>query len=205
MGQNRRLFKIQDGVIVVAACATVFACFQAIYPSLVSNFFRQRWTGVRLVHWLIDISDSAHVLSGCLMCVSFAVVLLRFVQPRPSLRRITAQPGFVACFAASIMGGVVILFVAARKVGRLLGGWNLNTSFWELTTPALSSLDSLGRMIVGVWIMLRLMRRPKPESDWVERIGQVVGVLWIVQWLLARGIQVVSMMSNRSLFDDGTY
>jgi hypothetical protein len=107
-----------------------------------------------------------------------ALVLLRFLGPRPGLRQIARQPGAAACWAASVtvlaryaMAAISIPF-APQGARMLLYGAVIGSSY--LPGPAVGA----------VWLNLVLGRRWRPDPSWIDRAGRVVGVFWMVYFVV---------------------
>lgn len=99
---------------------------------------------------------------------SLALVIIRLRKPRPSLRRLARQPGFIACVAA-VLG---ILLGALIAVPFLLDG--LGYDDWGLLAAF-----PIGHAVAASWLTLVLNRRWRPVPDLFDRAGRVFGVFWI--------------------------
>jgi hypothetical protein len=156
------------------------------------------WTATDVLKYIP--SAVREFVSPCLLPWTFAILGLRLLRPRPSLRRISLQPGFVACCASSIS--------IAMTVGELLLAYVIK-AFVRAAPPWLSSSDKyrehlldelhelhLDLIIVGTspmrityvvttaWLLLALGKRCRPEPSWIDRSGRIIGVLWIAIYLI---------------------
>ncbi len=116
--------------------------------------------------------------------VSPTLLILRARRPRPSRLRRFASPGVAACSAATI---VIALEGLARSLVAILGpvylGFRPMVPFDRLnfTMAALGAFSSMtvGFGVAAVWGTMALARRWRPDADWIDRTGRVVGWLWI--------------------------
>jgi hypothetical protein len=153
-----RRFTILDGMILVAATALALAASQAAWP----EFRRQERKVEVAAIWLA---------SG-----TWTVLLLRFRPPRQNFRRLARGPGDAACLAASvaiIMTGLMY-FVATVKA-QFTGGSNVSLDEFPLIASVAAA-----PAILGSWLVLILGRRWRRAADWLEHLGRIVAVGWIL-------------------------
>ncbi|WP_406697866.1 hypothetical protein V5E97_03350 [Singulisphaera sp. Ch08] len=127
-----------------------------------------------------------------LLVMSIGVVILRFRQPRPSIRRLSRQPGFlasVAILSMTVFGTVLAVIDWATFWGNvslgLTGNW-LRTSLISLVGPW-----NVGFMVLMAWLIGGLQGF-RWRDDWVERAGRLVGGLWIALWMFFLGLKLWS-------------
>lgn len=109
------------------------------------------------------VSDEGQAwLSSVLIGLTPAQVLMRLKRPRPNLKSLGSQPGFVGCCGA-LMG---------YTIDR---GWILYLRFPVLLPPLLTTLG-----VVVAWAILPILSRWEPEASWIDRLGIGVGMGWIV-------------------------
>lgn len=137
-----------------------------------------------------------------LVTLTFAVAVIRWRRPRPSLRRIARQPGTVAGFVACPCVLVILGWIGANI---LLGGevrfriedvsWspssgsyrlqNVHGPVWEEGFRAYA--DRIGFAVGGGWLCLLLGGRWRRERGSIDLLGYALGWLWIgvsaVIWL----------------------
>lgn len=189
-----RPFTSRDALVLIVATAVGFAGVRAVWPLVERNFSVrvEGRTASSLVH------DAPHVLRWFLPCVvawTLATLGLRLLPPRPSLRRLTCQPGAVACGAVAFTLAWKLLGHLASYAVILLQGqtWRgadfdprLGSAFPEFTRQALrhvissSAPVSAACAITTGWALLIVGRRWRPEASWIDRTGVALGVLWLV-------------------------
>jgi len=166
-----RPFTVLDGMVLVAATAVGLALVHAYVPVLLASRI-ERAEG-RFVAWATG-PPSCLALPWML-----GLLVLRLRQPHPPRRLLARQPGLVAC--------------AAALAGLLPGGlWSLSVA--EFRGPAWSRLrfpeqwfgviDFVAPAVVGAWLALALSRRWRAEPGWIDRAGRLLGVFWVVSFVL---------------------
>jgi hypothetical protein len=129
------------------------------------------------------------IFSGYLILfgISQTVLLLAFLPPRPSLRRLMRQPGFVAGLAVAFS----LLNPAMTLVGRLVLGllpapaMRLGSfETWIRSTLAMISYPTeLGPLVGLAWLVQWLAGIRRPEPAWIDHVGRFVGWSWIVLYV----------------------
>ncbi len=122
--------------------------------------------------WMPDHGQAIYALRECVVLIfpilaylSFALLFLRIIPPRPDWSRLVQLPGCVACVAVSIS-----LLVA---------------SWVEAVTLQRVSLAVVAATVLASWLVLALTHRWQPEPSWVDRTGRALGICWLVVGLLA--------------------
>jgi hypothetical protein len=105
-------------------------------------------------------------------------LVLRLRRPRPSLRELAHQPGYLASVVvvSGFSVGSVLTFLHEPVM------FDGNPADWLIAgiwTPR------VGLAVAAAWLTLRLNSRWCPERGWIDRSGRVLGVLWIGMGLLA--------------------
>jgi hypothetical protein len=107
-----------------------------------------------------------------------ALLAIGLHQPHVNRRRLSRQPGLVACAAAS----------AASLAGGLIAlSQNL---FRERPVPEFDAHDwpimeaRIGPAVLAAWVVLLVSGRWRSESNWIDRAGRVFGAFWILLWLI---------------------
>jgi amino acid transporter len=177
-----RPFTLVDAMALVLAAALGTAevrhrladpRLSAKYWSLVSMGFFKQWV------WIVDFFGRA-IVYPYLTMLTIVIIVLRYRQPRPPSRRLHRQPGMVAVVAAAV-GMIAALVVRA--------GPTLN-HFYHRDFTQLAFDETLkilwgwcgrlaGLSVLASWITLVLSGCWRPERSWIDRLGRLVGVLWI--------------------------
>lgn len=185
-----RRFTIADGMVLVAAVAVGSLLWRAYLPGHARMMqFRSRLgtDGAfgRAMSWL---SAPGSCLVVPLMA---ATLLLRLRRPRPRWRRIVRQPGFAACAAAmaSLAPGLAWWLSIRHRPGFQRPG--------SFDQTWLSLLHWTGPAVVSGWAALASGRRWRAEPDWVDRLGRVLGLYWVL--LYAQGVGQVLVEKLMSL------
>jgi hypothetical protein len=102
------------------------------------------------------------------------LLIVRLLPRRPPLRRLSRQPGTVACAAAALAmvagGGIVLSMVYFRGV-RISSADAYSWPFVEARImPA----------VAAAWVALAWGGRWRPEPSWIDRAGRAFGSYWIV-------------------------
>jgi hypothetical protein len=100
------------------------------------------------------------------MLPAFLIVRLR--RPRPSLRSLICQPGFAGCAAP------VVMFLSSLPL-TLLAPSGLAGQVIEIAGQVLN-----GAAVPLAWISLIATRRWHCAPCWIDRLGRILGALWMV-------------------------
>jgi hypothetical protein len=130
-------------------------------------------------------------ISPWLLTMAVALLVIRFRQPRPRLRRIWHQPGTLAStlgILALIFVGLISLALPALHIFiLLLGGFsgsNTNPPM-ELASFLAEVTSYSGTLILGSWLTLALSGRFRSEPGWIDGLGIIVGFCWITAHLIS--------------------
>jgi hypothetical protein len=200
---HRRDFTVRDAIVLVMATAIGFALIRVSWDNFEGDFERpeEGWTAKEV---LKHVPSAVEFVSPCLLPWTLAILGLRLLRPRPSLRRILLQPGFVACCAASIsiamtVGGFLFTFITETFVRALPSDLSpddyremlLNDLLFDLTLMWASPLR-VTYAVATAWLLLALGKRCRPEPSWIDRAGRIIGILWIATYLITSWIGVLS-------------
>ncbi len=126
-------------------------------------------------------------LSPFLSFGSIALLLARSVQPRPSWRRITCQPGSIACATFLIS----FLWMLSLHLGHFFLQWKIRGASdlaifagREVQFLLLSGITG-GQTISIAWLTLVVSGRWKAEASWIDRSGRFLGALAILSSSIA--------------------
>jgi hypothetical protein len=185
VGSDRPL-TLLDAIILIAA----FAC------GLGGWLFRQRgmfYRGAAYEPIPVGIFGlSAVALASILtLALCYGVVIASLRPPRPSWCRLSARPGFVACFTA-VVTSLVHWAIHAPHVNfanpHLLPNWM--TILWFYTLCAFPI--HIAPALVSAWLLLKVGGRWDAKTDWIDHLGLVLGGLYLVLaalcWTLPYGV-----------------
>jgi hypothetical protein len=106
------------------------------------------------------VDDFVQLLSSVLLGLTLVQPFLRLRRPRPPLRDLVRQSGFVVCLAV-IVG--TLIFVDLGWVARIDVSWEA----------------ILASALLLFWPVLGLPPW-RSEASWIDRLGRAVGWGWIV-------------------------
>jgi hypothetical protein len=123
-----------------------------------------------------------HVAWPIINCVSvvalpitWTLVALRFIGPRPTRARWFDPPGLSACFAVS--------------AASLLNSWcawdvifirpSVPQDVFSLVALRVVEPLPLAAAVLGTWSLLLINRRWRPEPSWIDRVGRCLGIYWL--------------------------
>lgn len=136
-------------------------------------------TEVGGLEWLCfnGLPRAAMIADPLLMGWTLAWCVLRIRGPRPRWRRLVRQPGFVVglttILAWFVGGGVAIRWWL--DVHHIVPEW-LDVMIVQMATAMM--LGGFG--VFFSWTGLVLEGRWRPERSWVDRLGRILGVGWIM-------------------------
>jgi hypothetical protein len=181
---------VLDATLLVGSAAVGLGMLQWVGRSLFQGW---TWTqiidrGVPDLHTLsangvaLTASDVTVFLIPIVAPWTILLILLRMRSPRPGWRRIWREPGMAACLAALLgwcwsgLGLILALDVAylARSNRALPPGR------WAQEYLADEVFMYVGLAVAAVWTVQYLSGRWRRSADWIDTMGRVVGVLWIV-------------------------
>jgi hypothetical protein len=112
------------------------------------------------------------------LLMTVALVPLRLRPPRPVMRRVRRQPGFIACVAVGLAATFVILEWASSLFSRS-PSWFAAHVFSLISSPW-----KIGPIVATAWLVLALSGRWQPEPSWIDRSGRVMGAAWIIVYTI---------------------
>ena len=145
--------------------------------------------------------NAIELLPPFLILGSLSVLWLRFRNPLPIKRWLFWQPGASACAVASAGLSVAIVLFLAMHYRVYLSGVRPPSFVWRQIVEDLmpehltAAATAIGYGVAGTWIALVSRRRWRPEPGWVDGLGRIVGVGWIVMVIGGMILPVVHIMS----------
>lgn len=185
MEMARRRFTIADGMILIAATA----CGLAWSVRVCAEYTQMRTMPVGSWMWFRYWAAAVPVMAlPCVLFLTIAVAILRVVRPRPSWRRTACQPGMTASLAT-----LVALTIALPLIG-IFNAINMTKhpadfDFWRelrrnLFVMTVMAAPIAGFAIIVSWTLLAVQRRWRRERTWIDLVGRMLGVTWIISGVL---------------------
>ena len=182
-----RRFNTIDGMILVAAVAVGLAAAIAYRGQAQADLRRffgevEKWDSLFApTFWIGAVIESGKPL---LLSLTAIMPLLRLRAPRPRLREAMRQPGLAACATviAVFLIGVVVAVASRLAVISTLGRDSevIFESMESWTTFGNNITNRGGEAVVAVWLVLWLSRACRHDGGWIDRLGLVLGSLWVL-------------------------
>ena len=169
---------MRDGMILVAAAAVAFGLGRSLFAG--ETQVPTRWIYV--------------IMAAIVSCMALtpALLILQLFGPRPCLRQLCRQPGFVAILAGSTILALGLLELGVLGLIRLIKAGMMtpmgrpalrpNPSWWWEVSLHFDAL--IGPAVVACWILLALSGRRRPGHHWLDNLGRAVGTVWIVLFVV---------------------
>jgi hypothetical protein len=175
VGKAHRKLGLFDAMILIAAIAMWLAAIRYFGSPSDQGEGGPIWTYGE-GGWVRVVERQTCLL---LLALSLATLLIRFRSPRPGRRRMWSQPGVTAC-ASGVLG------VLAHVVSEALYH-HTALSHWENFIPwaVWYQWPYSGPAVAGAWLTLLWTRRWRAERSAIDRLGRLIGVCWLAEFLLA--------------------
>ncbi len=169
-------------MILVAACAVGLAGMREMIPG---------WASTRLAWGVVPLYGSAWIALAC----SIALIPLRLHGLRPRRGLLWRQPGWLACLGVLL---TIILSLAQQL---------LSASVILIQRPKNPASEVMRRLfrdvalrvpsqvifaVATLWVILALSGRWRSEKSWIDRLGRLLGVYWIVFPLLGWIVELIA-------------
>lgn len=176
-----RRFTLLDAMILVAASAVAFLLARSVFNN---------WYVKRLPNW----GEILAIVIAILTTWTPTVLFLKLRSPRPTLRRLSKQPDFVATLAAtSILClealGLAILWlvrIARRgvwaKQGRPIRTPTLDSYWW--IEVVIMFTGAIGAAVLASWVVLVVSGRHRASWGWLDLLGRTLGGLWVALFII---------------------
>jgi len=184
-----RKFTLLDAMIITAAVGIGLFVVRDINAD---------WSGVtptKLGGTINLLSAYTHPINPVMLAVTLSALVISIRRPRPSIRRVLRRPGTIACFGA-------IAVTLLESVQGILCDWTMsfddandnisefvrNCSFEDLHNTLWGVYWGLptriGHTVTVLWLVLIISGRWHPEPNWIDRMGRILGVFWILVGIL---------------------
>jgi hypothetical protein len=164
-----RPFTLGDAMILIVALALGLAIARTSIGRIANAFLTIAQSHFRTLAGAVQLGRALDiVLINFLFFLLPAFLILRLKRPRPHLRVMMGQPGFVGCAAvvAVVVVAVPLFLLAPSGLGQLF-----IESAAQVVLPSAVPL---------AWVWLIARSRWNPEPSWIDRTGRIVGALWMV-------------------------
>jgi hypothetical protein len=170
-----RRFQIVDAMVLVAAVA--FGCalvqLQGLRWTLPEKWFPSGKANVRPT----EEGDLAALIASFLIPLTVALLALRLGRPRPSRRRLLAQPGFAACAIATVV--MILISLEEYRTYCLVNRKLMSFTLSNLVVLSYRRM-SISYAPAGLWFLMAACGRWHAEPSWIDRAGRIIGAFWIV-------------------------
>jgi hypothetical protein len=112
--------------------------------------------------------------------MTWTLVPLRVIGPRPSRRRRFDPPGLAACLAVSAASLLNSWY--AWEVAFI--GPSVSQDVFSLVALRVVEPLPLATAVVATWSVLIFNRRWRPEPSWIDRLGRCLGIYWLAAGLI---------------------
>jgi hypothetical protein len=177
-----RKFRVTDGMILVAATAVGLAVSRAITPDEMS-FVRiwesatkplnVRWSPLFIAQSTAELCTVFVVPS--LVTWTLACLLLRLGKPRLPWRRLTRQPGWMACLIATSAIGIT---ASVSVIARVSAVEKYDELAWVAQQVMIGSIQT-GMAVFWCWVTMSSSGRWRPESSLIDRLSRLLGLFWL--------------------------
>jgi hypothetical protein len=199
---RRRRMSLLDAILIVGSAAVGLGLFELSHRTLFKGWI---WVADRgfpdIRTWstleaLVTCSDITVFLLPVVIPWTFLLIVFRMRSPRPSWRRIWRQPGMAACLVAVFawLWTVVALLLAVNVSHLALARRTITPADWAQKYLSDELFMYVGLAVAAVWIVQYMSGRWRRSADWIDTMGRVVGVLWIViglVWMMREYMELV--------------
>ena len=169
-----RRFLLGDAMALILVAAVVLSA---------RGLFLWSWIAGNPLLMYNDREINRHSAAVGLAGVSFA--LLPFVLARPGDRRRLRRgaPGLLVHLVVVVAVGWLMVEMLVRRLVQV-GIWKQTTTFDPLASALISIIIPLGMptslAVAIAWTGLAVLGRWKPDRGWDDRLGRLVGCLWLI-------------------------
>jgi hypothetical protein len=185
---RRRRMTLLDAILLVGSAAIGMGLFQLSRRDLFKGWIWIADQGLPDLHtWsttqaLVTCSDLTVYLLPLVIPWTLLLLVLRMRPPRPIGRRIWRQPGMAACLAA-VLGWFWTIFplLLAMNVEYVARSRrSITPTDWAQKYLSDELFMYIGLAIAATWFVQYLSGRWRRPADWIDRMGRVLGSLWIL-------------------------
>jgi len=176
-----RRFTLFDGMILIAATGFGIGGFRALYENWVGSINLSTVTMAEALRGFMIV----FILSmPTLLAWTFAILFLRMRRPRPTLPRLSRHPGLIACLGATLAFGIIVLLFSGDLAVWMIrnGDYHMLNHLLalEVNVKMAAAAPLIQTSVAVAWGILAITGRWRSECSWIDRLGRVIGLLWIV-------------------------
>lgn len=174
-----RRFTLLDALVLIAALAVGLASTRSVFGNVdFVEYLRRDLLSWPAGGWTLKELYGRGFVVDCLLApwlvsLSLAHCILYLIPPRPPWRRTRRRVGFLT--------SSIVVFVAATLAISLVTCW------WASRKPGVPYMEELIAMwgvtmapaVSAFWLALALSGRWRAERSWLDRLGRVLGWIWI--------------------------
>jgi hypothetical protein len=187
-----RRMTLVDAMVLVAAAAVGFAVVQVVFKVLVGGspwvpenlfvFSAQGWTAFDVV---VRATDLLALILPIVAAWTVSVPVLRLRKPRRRWRQVASEPGTVACLAAlaaTIWSALASAFALALDFSLPRGQQapTIDWFYWLRRWVINRVFVDIGLAVTITWMILAASGRWRRAGDWLDRLGRVLGIAWLI-------------------------
>ena len=199
---DRRKMTLLNAISLIGSAAVGLGLFELSHLTLFKGLIWiadrgfpniQSWSTLEA---LVTCSDITVFLLPVIIPWTFLLILLRMRSPRPSWPRIWRQPGMAACLVAVFawLWTAVALLLAMNVEHVARARRVITPADWAQKYLSDEVFMYVGLAVAAVWVVQYSSGRWRRSADWIDTMGRVVGVLWIViglVWTMREYIEFV--------------
>ena len=177
---HKSALRLSDLMILVAFAAGSLVLYRPLLPVLQAQLNDPVPLKPTLRFYYLSVAAFPLIAA-----LTFAVPVLRLRRPLPHLRHLSREPGVVACIAA----GSSLLFLAIWVTLIWLTPRNPTFTTWPIMI-CIQVWERVGFAVAGVWLSFGITGRSRRNSDWIDRLGILLGFAWLLAPLWTIVLQI---------------
>jgi hypothetical protein len=173
---RRRRFTLID-CFALAAAAAVGSKWAYAFEQSMANFGEPNGPGVSVIFPLTT-TRCIGVLAPFLVSLMLAASGLRFLQPRPSYRRLLRSSAFVICASAILGIAITAVTILLNELPRPPGQVRASLFLFRMTVRV---IDYSSPVIAGACLSRALFGRwcRRHDRDWIDAFAETLAVMWV--------------------------
>jgi hypothetical protein len=182
---ERRRVLVLDLMILVFALAGGLSQARPFYNEALKSWTDPRASRIWLTSEIIPLLIAA--TEPVVELLAVALIIVRLIPPRPSLRELACQPGLMACcnvVLGMLLGAYGSYAIQTQSLNHVIP-WATPHALKFLALPTMMR----GAAVAAGWFTMALTGALRMERGWVELIGIAIGLYFVALipiwgWLL---------------------